>query len=716
LSHVTLSEDANRMNRVSAQIETALCQLARWHGVATGYVDMAKRRQSTPVESVLGVLRALGVPITRPDDAPEALRVARRAMADRVLEPVQVAWHGQRTWIPLRLPEGSGASMLRWEWHFEDGTERSGESRLDRLRVRGSRRSEGRRTITRLIPVPLGLPAGYHRLAVVCGPNRFKTEVFSAPETCWQGTNPRPAWGIFAPPYALHSERSWGGGDLGDLADFVTWVGEQGGRFIGILPLLAAFLENPCEPSPYSPVSRLFWNEFYLDLTRVPELQTNPAARRRLRSAPFQERLEALRQAPLVDYFAQMALKRNILETLSRSFFTRPSERRCAFDEFLREHPRVADYARFRAVHERRRVPWTEWPERMRAGELRDADSRQSSREYHLYVQWLAHEQMAELSRHALRQGVDLYLDMPLGTHHAGYDAWRYQELFAREASGGAPPDPVFTQGQDWGFAPVHPQRSREQGHAYVRAYLHHHLRHARMLRFDHVMGLHRLYWVPRDFPASQGAYVRYPAEEYYAMLSIASHRYRAHIIGENLGTVPDVVNRGLKRHGLGGMFVVQYEARPAPQRPWRRVPARVVASLNTHDMPPFAAYWSGSDLDDHCDLGHIPRAQLPAARRRREKLRRALLRLPGLRGERRRGEAAVADVVGAILEQLGLSPARWVLVNVEDLWLETASQNTPGTTTERVNWRRKMRYRLEVLREQRECLELLRALRRSRR
>ena len=85
------------------------------------------------------------------------------------------------------------------------------------------------------------------------------------------------------------------------------------------------------------------------------------------------------------------------------------------------------------------------------------------------------------------------------------------------------------------------------------------------MLRFDHVMGLHRLYWVPRGLPASQGAYVTYPAEEYYAMLSIESHRHQAVIIGENLGTVPAEVNRGLKRHGVAGMFVVQYEAQPAP-------------------------------------------------------------------------------------------------------------------------------------------------------
>ena len=43
-----------------------------------------------------------------------------------------------------------------------------------------------------------------------------------------------------------------------------------------------------------------------------------------------------------------------------------------------------------------------------------------------------------------------------------------------------------------------------------------------------------------------------------------------------------------------------------------------------------------------------------------------------------------------ALLAHLAASPAKWELVNLEDLWQETLSQNVPGTSTERVNWRRK--------------------------
>ena len=97
------------------------------------------------------------------------------------------------------------------------------------------------------------------------------------------------------------------------------------------------------------------------------------------------------------------------------------------------------------------------------------------------------------------------------------------------------------------------------------------------------------------DRSAAQGAYVSYPAEEFYAILSIESHRHQAAIVGEDLGTVPREVNRSLKRHRVAGMFVGQYEFRPPPKSVLRPVPVNVVASLNTHDMPPFEAWLAGT-------------------------------------------------------------------------------------------------------------------------
>ena len=218
----------------------------------------------------------------------------------------------------------------------------------------------------------------------------------------------------------------------------------------------------------------------------------------------------------------------------------------------------------------------------------------------------------------------------------------------------------------------------------------------AGLLRFDHVMSLHRLYWIPAGRPASEGVYVRYPAEEWYAVLGIESHRHRAVIVGENLGTVPPVVNRSLARHGVRGMHVAQYELGDPDRRRLPVPPVACVASLNTHDMPPFAAYWRGLDIRDRFALGLLDRSGLVSEHRQRKEVRGTLVRLLRRRlasGSRGRG---VRSILGALWAQLSAGPAEVLLANVEDVWLETLSQNMPGTSSERRNWRQKCRFSLE--------------------
>ena len=338
-----------------------LLTLARLHGVQTGYLDMNQRQQDASPEALLALLRTLGVSVFHLREVPEALCEAQHTRVLRVVEPAQVAWDGKRAVIPLQLPDWATAGPLRCEWRLENGEVRRSETRLEKLRVARVARVEGNRFVTLELPVPARLPMGYHRVALECGKDRFESHLFCAAEQCFAPPKSRRTWGMFAPLYALHSERSWGGGDFGDLAEFLRWVGEQGGRFVGTLPLLPTFLKRPFEPSPYSPVSRLFWNEFYIDVEQIPELRSCPAARRLMQSRPFQNRLQKLRQSPLVDYAAQMALKREVLEPLSRAFFAKPSARLKLFEHFLSSHPEVANYARFRAAQEQRHAPWTQW-------------------------------------------------------------------------------------------------------------------------------------------------------------------------------------------------------------------------------------------------------------------------------------------------------------------------------------------------------------------
>src|SRR5690606_17239490 len=133
---------------------------------------------------------------------------------------------------------------------------------------------------------------------------------------------------------------------------------------------------------------------------------------------------------------------------------------------FEKANPRVRDYARFRAVGDRLRSGWPVWPDRLRGGEIRDGDFDACDYDYHLFAQWQADSQLAGLA--ADGDAADLYLDLPLGVHPDSYDAWRYRDVFAEGVSAGAPPDPLFTGGQNWGFRPLHPGRLRTTGYGYV--------------------------------------------------------------------------------------------------------------------------------------------------------------------------------------------------------------------------------------------------------
>jgi 4-alpha-glucanotransferase len=261
------------------------------------------------------------------------------------------------------------------------------------------------------------------------------------------------------------------------------------------------------------------------------------------------------------------------------------------------------------------------------------------------------------------------------------------------DARVGAPADFYFPLGQDWGFPPLHPERSRETGHRYVRACLEHHLRHAGLLRVDHVLGLQRLFWLRRGEVAARGAYVRYPREELFACLTLAAARRGAMVVGENLGTVPVELNEALTRHGVLGTYVLQFAWEGLLEGRFRLPDAGEVATFDTHDMATFAAVWSGADLADRHALGLLDDDGLAREQRRRAELRPAVTTWLGLGAE-----ADAAAVLRGVNGALARSDAPLVVVNVEDCWLETQPQNVPGTTEAvRPNWRHAAAHPLEA-------------------
>jgi 4-alpha-glucanotransferase len=643
-----------------------------------------------------------------------------------------VAWGaGRLPALALRLPAGHASARFECRLEFEGGDRATASWRASDLPVSASTEIEGESYVeVALAPPVRRVPFGYHRIVVEGGAQEWTTLVISAPRRA-----PRPGddgipgigWGVFLPLHALRSERSWGAGDFTDLDRLVEWVTGLGGSAVATLPLLAAFLgeSEPYEPAPFSPASRLFWNELFLDVTAVPELECSREARAILESGTLRRELARLQASDQADYRGVAAARRRVLDAVARSFFASASPRRAAFDRWVRSNPATLDYARFRARGERHRAPWQRWPSRERDGSLpaSGSPSEEAARRYHAFVQWLAEEQLRAVDDGARRNGGGLIFDLPLGVHPSGYDVWRERHAFAVDASAGAPPDPFFAEGQDWGFPPLHPERVREQGYRYPIACLRHVLRPARVLRLDHVMALHRLFWVPKGLRAKDGVYVRYPAEELYAILTLEATRAGAVVAGEDLGTVPAAVRNALRRRGILRSHVLQFEANPNPAAAIRTPPPDSVASLGTHDLPPFASFWRGADIDERLARGWLTPAEARGERERRAAMRRAMIEylrskgwLPADAGLRPLAPQSEAVVLRACLSEFAASPAALLVVSVEDLWLETRPQNVPGTTTEFPNWRRPARYQFEAFRAKPQVVGTLKEIDRLRR
>jgi len=661
-----------------------LQRLARRHRVLTRYRDGFKRFREPSVEAIVAILKELGAPIESPTDAADALVTADRERWSQLAPPCAVAWQDRPASLELRLPEQAARGPLQCTLHGEQPNTWSVQ--LENLAQRGAAQVDGRRYVSKRLPLPNNLPVGRLLLDLECAAGRAQTHVLSAPARCHQGPPDERLWGAFLPLYALHSESSWGAGDFSDLAALFDWTRARGGSIVGTLPMLAAFLDEPLEYSPYVPASRLFWNEFYVDPRTTPEWESCQTAR--AAAAGLASEIAALRAAPLVDYPRQARIKRAVLEKLARQAWDDPV-RREAIARRVAERPELGVYARFRAVTEKRGDIWPAWEQPQVAGRLTPEDSDLDAERYHLYAQHVADEQLAALAARAGDPG--LYLDLPLGTHPGGFDVWREPEAFAAGVSGGAPPDRFFTQGQDWSFSPLHPQAGRRDGHAHFSACLDHHLRHAGILRIDHFMGLHRLYWIPRGLPASEGTYVQYPAEELYSTVAIASQRHGARIVGEDLGTVPRYVRRRMRERAIDRMYVAQFSFRPDREELLEEVPQDSLSGVNTHDTPTFAAFWQGLDIDSQVEMQLIDEQEAETARRGRAALRARLVQQWGI------AENSAA-AYGAVLDRIAESPARIVMVTLEDLWNETEPQNTPGTGQEKPNWRRKAAKSLEEI------------------
>ncbi|HEY9425591.1 MAG TPA: 4-alpha-glucanotransferase [Gemmatimonadaceae bacterium] len=312
--------------------DTSLRALAERLGILSSYLSQdGSQLRSTSDETRVAILAAMGYDASSEARARALLAEWSERAAERVAEPVRVVRErelreAEPGGLRFRVPESWGVRAgekveyaLAIGVSTRDGAAVAGESGVFavaltppptpgyyELRITISARGRRSDARQRLIVVPERCVTPERRGVV--------------PERCV--TPERRGFGIIANLYSIRGARSWGVGDLTDLAELARWSGSRGAEFVGVNPLHALRTIGG-EVSPYSPVSRLYRNPAYLDVEAIPELAGCDEARSILSRESVQADLRRLRASDRVEYERRARLARPILEALHRCFVSR---------------------------------------------------------------------------------------------------------------------------------------------------------------------------------------------------------------------------------------------------------------------------------------------------------------------------------------------------------------------------------------------------------
>ncbi len=678
-----------------SDVDAGLLDLARRYGVATDYVDWTGRWAAVPETTLVAVLGALGVPASTTQQRATAVIEHDRAYWAKSLPPTIVSRAGTEATFWVHVTHGDPAHV--WV-RLEDGSVRSGVRQLDNLTPPYD--LDGRLIGEASFALPADLPLGYHRIHLRSGDAETSTALIVTPP--WLGLparlGNRRAWGLATQLYSVRSSASWGVGDLTDLTDLAVWAGSRhGAGYVLVNHLHAAAPTRPMEPSPYLPTSRRFVSPLYLRVEAIAEYRELP---KRGRVRRLRDEIEAhartLDSIDSIDRDSAWAAKAKALRLIYA--VPRSAGRELGYAAFCtREGQALDDFATWCALAEAYGDDWHEWPEALRHPSsptvAEFAEKHSAAVDFHRWLQWQLDEQLTSAQSAAVGAGMALGImaDLAVGVHPNGADAWALQDVLALGVTAGAPPDDYNQLGQDWSQPPWRPAELEEQEYRPFRDLIATVLRHAGGVRIDHIIGLFRLWWIPRGAAPTAGTYVRYNHEAMIGIVALEAARADAVVVGEDLGTVEPWVRDYLRARGVLGTSILWFEqdgGEPLEAGRWREY---CLSSVTTHDLPPTAGYLAGDHVRLRDALGLLTRPieQEIAEDRHEQAAWLAELRRVGLLTPDELDPVLDSQaVITALYRYLGRTPSRLLALALPDAVGDRRTQNQPGTTNEYPNWR----------------------------
>ncbi|MCL5062835.1 MAG: 4-alpha-glucanotransferase [Nitrospirae bacterium] len=731
--------------------EELINELADLCGIIPEYWDIFGNKHITPIETKKAILKAMKLNIDSDEDIKNEMYAQKARPWNRFVEPVKiVSVNDQPLTIPVYIPANEGEeSRLSLSWTIKNESGQKDEFVLsgDNLTISDQQWIDGIRYIKiDLVSTPPspslgkggmgGYPIGYYSIDMtfkiphmeISGTSRL----IITPDSCYipQELKNGKTWGLSINLYSIRSSQNWGAGDFDELKKIVKWISELKGGFVGINPLHAIPNKKPFGISPYSPVSRLYKNFIYLDIEDIPEVKelltppSPPLSKGGMgeystnQTIGIETQIDELRKENLIDYERVASLKisvlRNAFEIFYEEHYLKDSTRCKAFRKYISEEGNnLESFATYMALSEEFGEGWQEWTEEYRTPSSHTVQEFKKTNEkeilFYQYVQWLIDGQLKEAAEQTRDLGmpVGIYHDLAIGSIGGGSDAWNFQDVIADGISLGAPPDDFNPTGQNWGFPPLIPEKLKESGYELFIQTIRKNMKHFGALRIDHALGMFRQFWIPQGMPASQGAYVRYPAEDILRIIALESVRNRTMVIAEDLGTIGENVRESLFRFRMLSYRLLYFERNypdPSFLSP-ERYPDMALCAVTTHDLPTLYGWWIGRDIDLKKRLGiYSGEDALQRDIENRERDKTLLLNalqsqgLLKLNSKLQTPNSVTHELCLAIYEYLARTSCRLVAVSLDDAIGMLDQQNMPGITDSYPSWMQKTPIPLEQM------------------
>lgn len=528
---------------------------------------------------------------------------------------------------------------------------------------------------------------GYHRLAI----DGTQIDLLVAPRRCFRIADAVPGRKCWAPAVQIPSlcgDTPKAFGDFGTLADAARAFGARGADALAISPTHALFPADASRYSPYAPSSRQFLNGLY----------GTPSADADVSGAVA---------ADLIDWQNAIPAK---LAQLRKTYAEEVADIGESLDAFRRDGGEDLErHAEFDALHahffaQTGARGWQQWPadyhDPASPAVRRFVEDHAEDVAFYAFLQWRARRDLdaAQTAAKDAGMAIGLIADLAVGMDPGGSHGWSRRGDLLTGLSIGAPPDPLGPDGQSWGITGFDPQALRDTGFAAFIATIRAALAHAGGIRIDHAFGLRRLWVVPEGASAAYGAYLDMPFDDLMRIVAMESHRAKAIVIGEDLGTVPDGFREAMDARAMLGMRVLWFERDADGFVPPVKWSPDAVAMTGTHDLATVAGWWSGRDIGWTWALGRTSEAVDEVADRAARAEDRAALWAAFDTDLDQPAADDTDPVVDAAIAHVASTPCALAIVPVEDLAGLVEQPNLPGTIDEHPNWRRRLPDTTEAL------------------